>query len=106
VTHVTFRRFFFRGLRERDFRERVGSGTEPGGGLAREQSMIQQTRQWRSSNGETAWLSALVETMREVSRPKLRSVPCDAALLKAARAHLARPSSPYGFYGSTFSFRN
>jgi hypothetical protein len=68
--------------------------------------MIQQTRQWRSSNGEMAWLAALVETMHRVARPELRSVPCDAAVLKAARAHLARPSPPYGFYGSTFSFRN
>ena len=68
--------------------------------------MIQQTRQWPSPNREMAWLSALVETMHRVSRPELRAVPCDAALLKAVRAHLARPAFPHGFYGSKFSLRN
>ena len=53
-----------------------------------------------------AWLSALVETMHRVSRPELRAVPCDAALLKAVRAHLAGPAFPHGFYASKFSFRN
>jgi len=98
---------FFKAPPERDFRERVGSGTEPGGGLLREQPMIQQTpRRWRSLNGETAWLSALVETMRDVARPELRAVPCDAGQLKAMRAHLARASLQHGFYGSKYSWRN
>jgi hypothetical protein len=68
--------------------------------------MMQHTRQWRSSNAEMAWLSALVETMHKVSRPELRAMPCDAALLTAVRAHLARPCLPRGLYGSDFSFRN
>jgi hypothetical protein len=68
--------------------------------------MIQQTSQWRSSNREMAWLSALVEAMHRVSRPELRAVPCDAALVKAAGAHLARPAFPHGVYASKFSFRN
>jgi len=68
--------------------------------------MIQQTRRWRSSNGEMAWLLALVDTMREVARPELRAVPCDAGLRKAVRAHLARPSLQHRFYGSKYSFRN
>ena len=67
--------------------------------------MMQQSWQWRSGNGERAWLSALVETMHKVSRPELRAIPCDAALLKAVRGHLARPSAR-ALYGSKFSFRN
>ncbi len=68
--------------------------------------MAQQTQQWRSGSDETAWLSALVETMEKVSRGELRAVPCDPSLLAAARAHLAGPAAPYGLYGSNFSFRN
>jgi hypothetical protein len=68
--------------------------------------MAQQTQQWRSSNGEMAWLSALVETMEEVSRPELRATPCEPNLLAAVEAHLARPAMPQGLYGSNFSLRN
>jgi hypothetical protein len=68
--------------------------------------MIQQTQQWRSGTGETAWLSALVETMDGVSRPDLRATPCDRSLLVAVEAHLARPAMPHGLYGSNFSLRN
>src|ERR1051325_3318745 len=87
-------RVFSAGLPERESGDRVNAGTGPGGGLARKQAMMQQTRQWRSGTGERAWLSALVETMHKLSRPELRAVPCDAALLKAVRGHLARPSAP------------
>jgi hypothetical protein len=68
--------------------------------------MIQQTQKWRSGTGETAWLSALVETMETVSRPELRATPCARSLLVAVEAHLARPAMPHGLYGSTFSLRN
>ena len=68
--------------------------------------MIQQTQQWRSGTGEMAWLSALVETMEQVSRPELRATPCAPSLLVAVEAHLARPAMPHGFYGSNFSLRN
>jgi hypothetical protein len=68
--------------------------------------MAQQTQQWRSGNGEMAWLSMLVETMEQVSRPELRAMPCDTALLAAVEAHLARPAMPLGLYGSNFSLRN
>jgi hypothetical protein len=68
--------------------------------------MIQQTQQWRSGTGETAWLSALVETMERVSVPELRTAPCARSLLAAVEAHLARPTTPYGLYGSNFSLRN
>jgi hypothetical protein len=68
--------------------------------------MIQQTQQWRPGTGETAWLSALVETMESVSRPELRATPCAHSLLVAVEAHLARPAMPHGLYGSNFSLRN
>jgi hypothetical protein len=68
--------------------------------------MIQQTQQWRSGTGETAWLSALVETMESVSRPEFRAAPCPRSLLAAVEAHLARPAMPHGLYGSNFSLRN
>jgi hypothetical protein len=68
--------------------------------------MVQQTQQWRSGNGEMMWLSTLVETMKTLSRPELRAVPCDPTLLVAVKAHLASPALPRGFYGSNFSLRN
>jgi hypothetical protein len=68
--------------------------------------MIQQTQQGHSGTGETAWLSALVETMEGVSRPELRATPCARNLLAAVEAHLANPAAPYGLYGSNFSLRN
>jgi hypothetical protein len=68
--------------------------------------MAQQMQQWRSGNGEMAWLSALIGTMEKVSRPELRTTRCPPSLLAAVEAHLARPSMPQGFYGSNFSLRN
>jgi hypothetical protein len=68
--------------------------------------MAQQTQQWRSGNGEMAWLSALVETMDEVSRPELRATLCAPSLLAAVEAHMAHPVMPPGLYGSNFSLRN
>ena len=68
--------------------------------------MAQQTQQWRSGNGEMAWLSALVETMEKVSRPELRATLCAPNLMAAVEAHLARPAMPHGLYGSNFSLRN
>jgi hypothetical protein len=68
--------------------------------------MIQQTQQWRSGTGEMAWLSALVATMEQVSRPELCAKPCAPSLLMAVEAHLARSAMPHGLYGSDFSLRN
>jgi hypothetical protein len=68
--------------------------------------MLQQTQQWRSGNGETAWLSALIATMEKVSRPELRAKRCPPGLLAEVEAHLARPTMPQGFYSSNFSLRN
>jgi hypothetical protein len=68
--------------------------------------MGQQLQSWRSENGESRWLSMLIDAMEDVSRPHVRSVPCDPAILIALRAQLARPASSWVYYGSHFSLRN
>ena len=75
-------------------------------GLRRDTAMAEQLQHWRSGNGETAWLAALVETMETVSGPELRALPRDRALLAAVEAHLAGPAIPHALYGSDFSLRN
>jgi len=60
---------------------------------------------WRSDGGKL-WLSMLVDTMEEVSRPELRGVPCDPAILIALSAQLARPAAPYPYGASKFSLLN
>ncbi|MEA2916480.1 MAG: hypothetical protein QOJ15_8561 [Bradyrhizobium sp.] len=68
--------------------------------------MGQQLQSWRSANGENRWLSVLIDTMEDVSRPQVRSVPCDPSILIALRAQLSRPASSWAYYGSHFSLRN
>jgi len=68
--------------------------------------MGQQLQSWRSGDGETLWLSLLIEAMEEVSRPEIRSRPCDPSILLALSAKLARPASPYPYGASIFSPRN
>jgi hypothetical protein len=67
---------------------------------------MDQLRPWRSGNGERRWLSMLVDTMQEVSRPELRGLPCEPSILIGLRAQLARPASPYPYGASSFSLRN
>jgi len=59
--------------------------------------MGQRLQTWRSLGGERLWLSMLLDTMKELSRPEIRKVPCDPQLLIALRARLARPASPYPY---------
>jgi hypothetical protein len=68
--------------------------------------MGQQLRTWRSASGQRAWLSMLIDTMEEISRPELRSVPCDSLVLAALRAQLARPASAQMPYATGYSLRN
>jgi hypothetical protein len=63
-------------------------------------------RPWRSGDGRDLWLSMLIDTMEEVSRPEIRAIPCDISLLAAVKAQLARPASPRICYASDFSLRN
>jgi len=90
------------GLRERVGDVRVGNVTICG----KEQAMGQQLQPWRSENGQTKWLSMLIDAMEKVSRPEFRAVPCDPWVLAAVRAQLARPASPYALGASRFSLRN
>jgi hypothetical protein len=73
--------------------------------------MVQQLQPWRPANGEKLWLLMLIDAMEEVSRPEVRSVPCDPLVLAAVSAQLARPAphythSPYMHGASHFSLRN
>ncbi|MGY4259455.1 hypothetical protein ACVI1L_006523 [Bradyrhizobium sp. USDA 4516] len=52
------------------------------------------------------WLAALVDAMEQAARPEVRNVPCDASLISAAAAHLARPAPTFGHCGSAYSLRN
>jgi hypothetical protein len=61
---------------------------------------------WRSGDGQDLWLSMLIDTMAEVSRPEIRALRCDISLLAAVKAQLARPASPRAYCGSDFSLRN
>ena len=64
----------------------------------------QQLREWRSASGQRLWLSMLIDTMEEISRPELRAGPCDDQLLAELRAQLARPAlAPYT---SVYRLRN
>jgi hypothetical protein len=68
--------------------------------------MGRQLQQWRSKGGETFWLSMLIDTMEEISRPELRAVPCDISVLAALRAQLARPASARMPHATSYSLRN
>jgi hypothetical protein len=68
--------------------------------------MGQALQTWRSGSEQRAWLSLLIDTFEEVSRPETRAVPCDSHLLAALRAQLARPASVYGPYASPSSLRH
>jgi hypothetical protein len=59
---------------------------------------------WRTGDGERLWLSILIDTMEQVSRPELRAKPCDGAALAGLRAQLALPASVR--FASPFSLRN
>jgi hypothetical protein len=68
--------------------------------------MGQQVQGWRSASGQRLWLTRLIETMEQISRPERRAVPCDAQLLATVRAQLARPALARSPYASTYSLRN
>jgi hypothetical protein len=68
--------------------------------------MGQQIQGWRSVSGQRLWLSMLIDTMEEISRPELRALPCDDQVLAALRAQLACPASVRTPYASAYSLRN
>jgi hypothetical protein len=68
--------------------------------------MSQHLPAWRTANGQTAWLSRLIEAMETFSRPEWRARPVDPAELRAVRARLSLPAMLHPAYGSRFSLRN
>jgi hypothetical protein len=70
------------------------------------QQLRARLQPWRSGNGQDLWLSMLIDTMEEVSRPEIRAMRCDISLLAAVKAQLARPASPRTYHASDFSLRN
>ena len=60
----------------------------------------------RLGGSDRRWLATLVDAMERTARPEVRQVPCDARLVSAAAAHLARPVGSFAQYGSAFSLRN
>jgi len=71
-----------------------------------QQLQTSRSEGWRSERGDRRWLSMLIDTMEEVSRPECRAMPCDPFVLAAVRAQLARPASALAHCGSGFSLRN
>lgn len=65
-----------------------------------------QARSWKSTNGQRQWLSMLIATMEEISRPEQRNVSCDSLALAGLRAQLMRPASAHVTYGSPYGLRN
>ena len=68
--------------------------------------MGRQLQTWRSDDGQTLWLSMLVDAMEEAARPEIRSMPCNREVLAAVNAQLGRPASPYIQSPSHYSLRN
>jgi hypothetical protein len=68
--------------------------------------MGQKIPGWRSAKRQRSWLSRLIGTMEAISRPELRTVPCDDRLLATVRAQLARPAMPHTPYASPYRLRN
>jgi hypothetical protein len=81
-----------------------------GGGVAYnlvlESAMSRQPPSWRTANGQTAWLSRLIEAMEEFSRPEWRGVPLDRFELAATCAHLAQPAMAHAARAARFDLRN
>ncbi len=69
-----------------------------------------QAKAWRSGDSERSWLSMLIDTMQQASRPGVRAIPCDRAILAALSSQLALPAAPYPHWHarkvSDFSLRN
>jgi hypothetical protein len=48
-----------------------------------------------SGSGETVWLARLIDELERTSHADFCAVPCDAAVLAALEAQLARPPQPF-----------
>ncbi|MCA6123744.1 hypothetical protein J6500_17830 [Bradyrhizobium sp. WSM 1704] len=52
------------------------------------------------------WLKRLIGAMEQAALSEVRQVPCDARLISAVSAHLARPAASFAHYGSAYRLRN
>ena len=68
--------------------------------------MGQRLESWQHGSGDRHWLVLLVDAMEQASRPEIRAVPCEAAILQALRAQLAEPARAYSYAHTPFSRRN
>jgi hypothetical protein len=114
VNEITSGGFSLRHVLERVGGIGIGNGgfrgSRFGQGRAQGKAMGQQLQtsrlgNWRSRQGQSRWLSVLIDTMEQVSRPEYRSLPCDRSVLAKVSAQLARPASPY-LCASQYSLRN
>jgi hypothetical protein len=68
--------------------------------------MGQRLDTWQHRGSDRRWLALLVDAMEQASRPEIRAVPCEAAILQALRAQLARPVRISPCERTPFSLRN
>jgi hypothetical protein len=71
-----------------------------------ERVMSQPIPSWRTDQGQTLWLSRLIETMEKFSRPDWRSRPVDRLDRIAMVARLGQPAMAYATFTSRFNLRN
>jgi hypothetical protein len=65
----------------------------------------QYRQSWRGGRAERLWLTALVDTMEQVSQARRRAEPGDGRVpVTALRAQLALPAATR--FASSFSLRN
>jgi len=60
----------------------------------------------RPNGLDPRWLATLVDAMEQAARPEIRNVPCDAKVIAAFAAHLARPAEAFAHCRSVYSLRN
>ena len=96
MKQVTARQFLF-ALDARNELAALGliEGRGVFGAVRQGQAMGQRLQPRQSVDGEELWLSMLIDTMEQVSRPQSRPVTCDKSVLAQVSAQLARPASPY-----------
>ena len=68
--------------------------------------MGQRLDTWQHGDADRRWLTRLVDAMEQASRPEVRVVPCEAAILQALRAQLAQPVRARSYVHTPFSLRN
>jgi len=73
-------------------------------GMGQPLQTLTAEKTWTAGSDRRLWLSMLVDTMEQVSRPELRAKPCEEPTLAGLRAQLALPASIR--FASPFSMLN